>query len=639
MKSINKVIIGFGVAAMSLGLGSCVNDLDLKPTDPNKLTDVRNDMDRVFADIYLNFSTDGANGSSPVMDFDGGMANFSRAMFTAECMPTDEVAWLWDPEKFGNLKYGTVTPSVPCMYGVYSRLTINIALCNQFIASVNNGDFNLSDENAKKRSEEYIRQAKTLRGLCYYYMMSFYDKVPYSNENTSVGEMPEQKPRAEVYDLVTSDLEGVVADYAKDQVPYYGFAGRDAAQAVLAKIYLNGEVFAGRADYNKCYAHCKDIIDHLGNTGYYGTGLARSYHTLFGANNKKYVLGNGGSDVNEIILASINDRINLKSWGNATFMIDAWVGTSNAVVPEGKPTDKEALNGVIFDNEDGTQGIWHYDPSYADPETLKAAVKAYNDDLEDWQKVIKYTLNGVHYTWNPNAGGALSQGWLNAGDGWKCLVARKIFVEKFTWNDAAKSVSPDTRTYWWQTSAHNFTIENKSLLGDDWGTNGYLTPKYSNWVFDEDGSIDSAASAPLAADGQPAADYALIRLSEIYLTAAEAILNGGGGSMAEALKYVNAVRQRAYSGTHLDADGNEVADYQPWTSLSMEDLRDERARELYNENVRRTDLIRWNMWTTGYTWDWKGGVRTGTNLPEYTKLYPIPERVMVSSNFRQTTGY
>ena len=68
-------------------------------------------------------------------------------------------------------------------------------------------------------------------------------------------------------------------------------------------------------------------------------------------------------------------------------------------------------------------------------------------------------------------------------------------------------------------------------------------------------------------------------------------------------------------------------------------LRDERCRELYQENCRRTDLIRWNQWCTGYTWEWKGGVERGTNLPEYTKCYPIPSRVMSSSNFEQTTGY
>lgn len=642
MKAINKLFIGLGVAAMSMGFSSCVGDLDIQPVDPNNQTDVSKDMDRVFADIYLNFSTDGANGNSPVMDFDGGMANFSRAMFTAECMPSDECAWLWDPEKFGNLKYGVVTPSVPAMYGVYSRLNINICLCNQFIQCVNDGVFEL-DAEGKVRAEEYVRQARILRGLCYYYMLSFYDDVPFADENTLVGAMPEQLPRAEVYDRVTTDLEQVVASYAVGQVPYYGFVGRDAAEAVLAKIYLNGEVFAGRADYDKCYNHCKSIIDHLGTGANHG--LAKSYRTLFAANNSQYVLGNPANTVNEIIFASINNRTQLKAWGNATFMVDAWIGSQNAQTVFPCPTDDSTLDGKLGLNADGEQILYAY---YADPEELAHAKEVYKgkepyndngDMVEPWMQIVRYELNGVYYAWNPTAGGACNKAWYNSGDGWKCLVARKSFIDKFDWLDTNKTLCRDSRTSHFLTSAFGFPVENKSLLGDDWGQNGYLTPKYSNWVYNEDGTINPALSAPIANDTQMGGDYAIIRLAEIYLTAAEAILKGGGGSQAEALQYVNYVRERALSGSHTDSDGNIVANYTPWTSLSMADLQDERARELFNENVRRTDLIRWNLWTTGYTWDWKGGIRKGTNLPEYTKLYPIPERVMVSSNFRQITGY
>ena len=161
--------------------------------------------------------------------------------------------------------------------------------------------------------------------------------------------------------------------------------------------------------------------------------------------------------------------------------------------------------------------------------------------------------------------------------------------------------------------------------------NGYLTPKYTNWAYNEDGTL--SANQP-DATAQVGGDYAVIRLAEIYLTAAEAILQGGGGSEAEALRYVNYVRQRAYG---QDANGKDI--YTPWTNLTMEELQDERCRELYGENTRRTDLIRWNLWCTGYTWDWKGGVKAGTNLPEYTKLYPIPSRVIVASDYEQTTGY
>ena len=593
MKTFNKIFLSLGVAAALLGTTACVDDLNLKPTNPNDITDVSGNMDEVFADLYLNFSTFGANGNSPVSGFDGGMASFQRAMYIAEELPTDEAAWLWDPAAYGTMNQGKVVPSLDCVFGFYSRLMINISLCNQFIASVNDGTFKAaegeSDSDFAARKAEYVRQAKILRSGCYYFMLSFYDKVPYADEGTAMGSLPSQKPRKEVYDLVTSTLEEVIAEYGANQTPHYGFVGLDAAEAIAAKIYLNGEVFAGQADYQKCYQHCKNIINRLGKGGRYGNGLAYSYQALFGFNNDQFVVGNPKSDVNEIIWTLAQDRVQLLSWSGATFMCVGWLGT-NGVQPTIKPGD----------------------PGY--------------DEAKDWAKTVSETVNGVDYSFDPKATGYVASQWYNCSGGWKCLVGRKAFVKKFEWDDAEMSVSKDRRVALWQTSSHGFTVENPSLVGDDWGKNGYLCAKYSNWAYNEDGTINKEASP--APTEQLGGDYAMIRLAEIYLTAAEAILKGGGGSQAEALTYVNYIRQRAYA----DEEHN-------LSSLSMRDLQDERCRELYSESVRRTDLIRWNLWCTGYNWEWKGGLEAGTNLPEYTKLYPIPTRVMSSSNFEQTTGY
>lgn len=634
MKTINKIFMSLGVAATAFGLSSCVGDLDLEPNNPNEITNVSDDMDRVFADLYLNFSTFGPNGDTPVKDFDGGMASFTRAMSIAEEYPTDECAWLWDPASYGTINYGMVNPALDCVFGFYSRLMVNISLCNHFISSVNNGEFNL-DEAGKERSLEYIRQARVLRGACYYYMLSFYDKIPYSDENTPVGAEPEQKPRAEVYRIVTTELEQVVADYndaskgAKYATPYYGFVGVDVAEAILMKIYLNGKVFAGQDNYTECYRHAKNIIDRLGKGGLNNTGLAPNYQALFGSNNERYVLGNAGSNCNEIIWGLVQDDPHLLSWQGSTYQLSAWIGTNGVEVTMPVPTmtkyvnDKGELdldkyhetNEKYFEKqEDFDKAKEEYDKAKASEDTK-------------WKTEITEEINNTYYSFDPKAAFYIAAQWYNAADSWKCLVARSAFVNKFEWNDTDKSVSDDMRTKLWVTSARGFASSNPTLVGDNWGENGYLTPKYSNWAYKENGEIDYVNS--LEPKAQLAGDYAVIRLAEVYLSAAEAILAGSQeGTNAEALRYVNYIRERAYGDK-----------YTPWTSLTMEQLRDERCRELYFENVRRTDLIRWDLWCTGYTWDWKGGVRTGTNLPEYTKLYPIPSRVLTSSKFEQTTGY
>lgn len=641
MKTINKIFMTLGVAAGTLGLSSCVNDLDLSPVDPSVTTDVSKNMDQVFADIYLNFATFGANGDSPVKDFDDGMAAFQRAIFTAEEMPTDEACWLWDPEKFGQINYGFVTPDVPCVFGLYSRLIINITLCNDFIQSVNDGKFDL-DEAGQKRAQEYVRQARILRGACYFYMLSFYENPPYADETTPVGAQPSQPGRAEVYRLVTADLEDVVASYNNDNSTYYGFVGLDAAQSILAKIYLNAEVFSGTPDYAKCYQHSKAVIDRLGKGGKYGNGLAPTYASLFGCNNQMYVVGNGGSPVNEIIwtipaskyVDNGNVVENLTSWSGSTFMIAAWNGSNGVETTVACPTMDPAYSGkkgedLIFTDADGTRHIYVY---ISDKDKYDQALKDYDsvksDNKTAWKTVVEELVADVAYSFDPAAKGYITGQWFNATEGWKCMVARKSFVRKFDWNDVEMSQSNDSRVGFWQTSSHGFTAENTSLVGDDWGSNGYIAMKYTNWAYDQNGEIDYAASALVPMTACYGGDYAALRLAEVYLMAAEAILQGGGGSQAEALQYVNNVRQRAYGDN-----------YTPWTSLSMSELQEERCRELYQENTRRTDLIRWNKWCTGYTWEWKGGLSSGTNLPEYTKSYPIPTRVMTSSSLKQMTGY
>lgn len=622
MKKFNKVFMTLGVAAMTLGLGSCVGDLDMSPMDPNEKTDISDNIDAVFADIYLNFGTAGPNGESPIAGgFDGGMATFSRAIFNYEELPTDEACWLWDPEKFGQINNGLVQPGLPVMLGGYTRLMINITLCNQFIQNVNNGSFSL-DENGQKRAQEYVRQARALRGLCYYYMLSFYDKIPYSDESVEMSSIPPQLSRAEVYNLVTEDLEKVVAEWKAidpNQKPNYGFVGLDAAEAFLMKIYLNAEVFAGAPAYDKCYAHAKAIIDRLGKGGAYGNGLAQSYQGVFGASNKKYVLGNPGSAVNEIIMSIPANDPEFMGYAGATHLILGFVGTSGVQPTVAMPTRDSSLS-----EEQLCAGNLIYT---ATQEEYDAQLATYNS-AEDWAKTVSYSINNVNYSFDPSVNQWCSRAWLNVSDEWKCMVARKAFVSKFEWNDANMSESDDTRVKLWFTSKNGFSPENvETLIGDNWGKNGYIPMKYSNWNYNEAGEISGPQPTPR---GQAVADYAVVRLAEVYLSAAEAIVAGSLGKADEALTYVNYVRQRAYQDTEHN-----------FAQVNMQIIRDERCRELYQENNRRTDLIRWNQWCTGYNWEWKGGVQKGTNLPEYTKLYPIPSSTIIAAGgaLEQTTGY
>jgi hypothetical protein len=151
---------------------------------------------------------------------------------------------------------------------------------------------------------------------------------------------------------------------------------------------------------------------------------------------------------------------------------------------------------------------------------------------------------------------------------------------------------------------------------------GLPAPKYRNVT---------STGAPGSSGGFADVDFPMFRLADAYLMYAEAVVQGGGGSRATALGYINALRARAYGGT----SGN-ITDAQ----MTLDFLRDERARELFWEGHRRTDLIRFNRFTTNGVWAWKGNVAAGKTTEVFRNLYPLPATELSSNpNLKQNPGY
>lgn len=126
-------------------------------------------------------------------------------------------------------------------------------------------------------------------------------------------------------------------------------------------------------------------------------------------------------------------------------------------------------------------------------------------------------------------------------------------------------------------------------------------------------------------------DYPMFRLAEAYLTAAEAALRLGTKTN-EALNYVNTVRNRAYK------NGNgEITTAQ----LNLDFILDERGRELAWELIRRTDLIRYNKFTSSdYVWAWKGYVLEGKGVDAKYNLFPLPSAdITANPKLVQNPGY
>jgi len=278
----------------------------------------------------------------------------------------------------------------------------------------------------------------------------------------------------------------------------------------------------------------------------------------------------------------------------------------NSAVYTGTPQDAQALaaaQGVIA-------GPFTLDPSYrhlfqADNKTSPEIIFPIIQDGLRTQ-----TWGGATFLVHASCGGSMNPADLGIDGCWWGLRLKPEAYNRFAPGDPRAA-------YFW-TDGQTVDIAAISNF-----TNGVAAPKFMNKT--------SAGTAGSNAT-HPDTDFPLFRLGDAYLIYAEAHLRGGGGDRTQALAYVNALRQRAYGNTSGDITDPE---------LTLQFILDERGRELLWEAHRRTDLIRFGLFTGGdYVWAWKGGAPAGTATETFRDLYPLPASELTANpNLTQNPGY
>ena len=238
------------------------------------------------------------------------------------------------------------------------------------------------------------------------------------------------------------------------------------------------------------------------------------------------------------------------------------------------------------------------------PETIWAVAQD-GDRTQQW--------GGLTFLIHAAVGGSMNPADFGINGGWWGIRVLPELVEKFP----GGGTSLDGRAIFY-TDAQRLEVDNISDF-----TAGYAGAKFTNVT---------SLGVPGAHDNHPDTDFPVFRLADAYLMYAEAHLRGGGGTAAAALGYVNELRERAYG----DQSGNITAG-----QLTLDFILDERARELWWESHRRTDLIRFGLFTSGdYLWSWKGGTQGGAAVADHLNLYPLPaSELLANPNLTQNPGY
>ena len=525
---------------------SCVSDLDQYPQTETTSKDVYTNLanyEAVLGKIYAAMVTSGQGKGGDNKDMesvlnDGSGFDYMRMFLNMQECGTDEFASTWlTGEQTTGLTYLSWNANDAWVSDMYYRIYYNIALCNEFLRNANGASFSGNDE---VKMKEYKAEVRFMRALFYYHALDLYRNIPMVTEQDPVGSfIPPRATPQETFDYIESELKDCIGDMLPASSCPYGQASQGAAYTLLAKLYLNSEVYTGVAKYAECKAACQQVM----NMGY---SLESDYSKLFNADNDKRT--------NEIIFALPVSAEHTVSWGASTYLVCGQLSLSNA-------------------NQ--------------------------------------------------------TPGDFGAESGWSEFRLRSQFVDKFNESDIyaqGEEAKGDKRAKFFTNG------QNKDVTSMTDETTGYLSEKWSN--LKDDGTKASNTSN----DGVET-DFPLFRLADVYLMYAECVArlgedwdNWNGGSDAEAasrkegaIYYINKVRERAGAADVWKDNFASDADF-------LQFILDERARELYHEGYRRTDLIRFGQFTTNkYIWQWKGGTHDGQAVDSKYNIYPIPNTELTAN--------
>ncbi len=223
-------------------------------------------------------------------------------------------------------------------------------------------------------------------------------------------------------------------------------------------------------------------------------------------------------------------------------------------------------------------------------------------------------FGGMTFLTHAPVGGTMDPVDFGINGGWFGIRTTPTFVEKFP----GEENSLDGRELLYTDG------QNRDIMDVSTFTDGYAVAKYRN--VDVNGNPGSDTTGD-----HTDIDFPMFRLADAYLMYAEAVVRGGGGSNTTAVEYINELRERAYGNT----SGNITAG-----DLNLDFIIDERARELYWEAHRRTDLVRFNQFSSNGVWQWKGNVQQGTTTEAFRDVMPLPATDLgVNTNLEQNPGY
>lgn len=483
-------------------------------------------------------------------------------------------------------------------------------------------------------------EARFIRGYAYYLLTQQFGAVPYitSYINSAEREYP-RTPLEEVYSSVIEDLNDLYTNSSLAAQEHTGHASKQAVAALLAKVCL-----AAGWDVQTTLQSAEQGTYTVNSTEYFSLAASWAEKAINGVQ----------------LTMSFADKWSPYKEGNAE---EIWsVQYDRASYPGDVSSGGHSLQntyGGYFGNV--TEFGLKYTNSDNQP-TAKAIMLFDKNDLR-----YEGTFMTTYY--NSSKDGSSAADWGTSGyfayynlDANK-LASQPIALKFYHPATTQAEVEADLKAH--QAQFANYTNrakvqkavrldDNNNVLVYTFKEDGTFTAPtkttYAEYMEQTDafGSVKKFddPESPQLTGSCDYRDVVIFHVSDMYLVAAEAYLMAGDAT--KSLAKLNAVRNRAGLAS-LNSFGEYQPEYSTSATFTIKDIDvilDERARELYAERQRWTDLrrtkqlIRYNVEFNNYV---ASAADMANVAGEYKWLRPIPQEEISSNtginNEDQNPGY
>ena len=334
----NMKHIAWIAAGASMLFTACIGDLDtlpLNPSDSTSETVYGADESGYIAGLtklYFNFVS---NETTDLQVSDAGASELVRAFWTVQEVTSDACKCARENDAWVRAMNTNTWSDADndATYAVYVRTLQGIAYTNEYLrqtASDRLSDRGVSSELAAK-IQGFRAEARFLRAYFYWMALDVFGDVPFTTENSPFGGgvNPKQASRKDVFDYCISELTALAADDSPMPAARsnYPRADKGAVLGLLARMYLNAEVYTGTPMWQEAKDACEDIFTM-------GYSLCPEYADLFRGDN-----GENPEALNEVLFGISYDAEQTQSYGGTSYLTLAAIAATDV-------SSTQMINGV-----------------------------------------------------------------------------------------------------------------------------------------------------------------------------------------------------------------------------------------------------------------------------------------------------